>query len=67
MPSSIEDYLQYRLIFRYDDTRHHPELEHFPHHKHIGGESEVEGASPPELPRVLSDIESMYPLTSGDT
>jgi len=25
-----------RLIFRYDNAEHHPELENFPHHKHIG-------------------------------
>jgi hypothetical protein len=25
-----------KLIFRYDNAEHHPELESFPHHKHIG-------------------------------
>lgn len=24
------------LIFRYDNAEHYPELENFPHHKHIG-------------------------------
>ena len=24
------------LIFRYDNAEHHPDLETFPHHKHIG-------------------------------
>jgi hypothetical protein len=27
------------LIFRYDNAEHHPELETFPHHKHIGNET----------------------------
>lgn len=25
-----------RLLFRYDDTPHFPDLDTFPHHKHIG-------------------------------
>lgn len=25
-----------KLIFRYDNAEHHPELENFPHHKHVG-------------------------------
>jgi hypothetical protein len=24
-----------KLIFRYDNAEHHPELENFPHHKHV--------------------------------
>lgn len=44
------------LIFRYDDTAHHPTVATFPHHKHVSGESVTE-ATPPELEEVLKEIE----------
>jgi Family of unknown function (DUF6516) len=53
------------LIFRYDDTPHHRELEGFPHHKHIADEAKVEGVNPPNLASVLSEIERIYPLNFG--
>jgi hypothetical protein len=53
------------LIFRYDDTPHHRELEGFPHHKHIAGEAKVEGVNPPDPASVLSEIVRMYPLNLG--
>lgn len=28
--------VQNEMVFRYDNAEHHPELETFPHHKHIG-------------------------------
>lgn len=31
--------VQNEMIFRYDNAEHHPELETFPHHKHIGDET----------------------------
>jgi len=52
------------LIFRYDDTPHHPSLSNFPHHKHAGGETDVIPATPPDLPTVLGEIEVIHPLTS---
>ena len=52
------------LIFRYDDTPHHPALNGFPHHKHIGSEASVIAATPPDLPAVLREIESIHPLMS---
>ena len=52
------------LIFRYDDTPHHPSLSNFPHHKHAGSETDVIPATPPDLPTVLGEIEVIYPLTS---
>jgi Family of unknown function (DUF6516) len=55
-----------RLIFRYDDTPHHTELDGFPHHKHIADEATVEQANPPDLASVLSEIELIYPLNAGD-
>ena len=50
------------LIFRYDDTPHHPGLLNFPHHKHVGSETSVISVSPPDLPTVLQEIEAIYPL-----
>ena len=51
-----------QLIFRYDDTPHHPELAGFPHHKHIDQEVNVANSEPPGLPEVLTEIERIYPL-----
>ncbi len=50
------------LIFRYDDTPHHPGLSTFPHHKHDGNEADVVAAAPPDLSAVLQEIESIHPL-----
>lgn len=42
-----------RLIFRYDNTPHFPDLENFPHHKHSkGGVLEYDR---PSIPRVLDE------------
>src|SRR5512137_1239420 len=38
-----------KLIFRYDDTPHHVNLQNFPHHKHVGVETEVIPVDPPNL------------------
>ena len=51
-----------QLIFRYDDTPHHTELDGFPHHKHIGQESNVMATEPPTLVSVLGEIEKTFPL-----
>jgi hypothetical protein len=50
------------LIFRYDDTAHHPALESYPHHKHVRSETTVIPAEPPQLRAVLQEIEQSYPL-----
>jgi hypothetical protein len=50
------------LIFRYDDTPHHPDLNTFPYHKHDGSETSVVAATPPNLPAVLREIEAIHPL-----
>jgi hypothetical protein len=52
------------LVFRYDDTPHHPALSNFPHHKHAGSEANVIAATPPDLPTVLREIEAIHPLIS---
>lgn len=46
------------LVFRYDDTRHHPELPTFPHHKHEGPEERAVSSGPPDLASVLLEIEA---------
>lgn len=45
------------LIFRYDDTPHHYHLGTFPHHKHAGAEKNVVAAAPPDLQKILVEIE----------
>lgn len=51
-----------QLIFRYDDTPHHAELDGFPHHKHIGQEGNSAASEPPTLIKVLDEIEKIFPL-----
>jgi hypothetical protein len=51
-----------QLIFRYDDTPHHPEIAGFPHHKHIQQEANVQASEPPTLAGVLTEIERIFPL-----
>jgi hypothetical protein len=48
------------LVFRYDDTPHHPELSTFPHHKHEQGEQNVFAAEPPTLANVLDEIGRLH-------
>lgn len=49
-----------RLIFRYDNAPHHPELPTFPHHKHVG--DRVEPCQEPDLQDVLREIDArLYP------
>ncbi len=60
----IKEKLKYRyhymdskqvLIFRYDNTKHFPELNNFPHHKHIP--SKVIGCTEPNFKKLLKEIE----------
>ncbi len=46
------------LVFRYDDTKHFPNLSSAPHHKHVG-ETEVIAADAPDLQSVLKEIEAL--------
>jgi len=49
-----------RLIFRYDNAPHHPDLPTFPHHKHVG--DHVEPCQEPDLHDVLREIDArLYP------
>ena len=45
-----------RLIFRYDNAPHHPEINTFPHHKHLP--FGIEEVSIPSLGEVLAEIDS---------
>jgi hypothetical protein len=52
------------MVFRYDNTGHHRELNlpTYPHHKHAGSEARVLSSSAPELPNVLAEIEALVQL-----
>jgi hypothetical protein len=52
------------LIFRYDNTGHHRELNlsTYPHHKHEGDENHVVASSAPNLDAVLEEIEPLIQL-----
>jgi len=43
-----------QLLFRYDNTPHHPEIETFPHHKHILGK--IIKSQQPSIANVVSEI-----------
>jgi len=50
------------LVFRYDNAPHHPEVETFPHHKHVGSDDNVITSQPPDVSEVLVEIdEIIYP------
>jgi len=52
------------LIFRYDNSPHHPQLATFPAHKHVG--DTVIAAEPPDLTDVLRKIDVLlYPTTDN--
>lgn len=50
-----------KLIFRYDNTRHHRKLNlpTYPHHKHEGSEENVLPSEAPTLADVLREIERL--------
>jgi hypothetical protein len=52
------------LIFRYDNTGHHKDLNlpTHPHHKHDGSEDNVVASPAPDLAAVLKEIEALLPL-----
>ena len=60
----IEETIKYRyhymdsnneIIFRYDNAKHHPEIETFPHHKH--GQWTVFPAHEPSIKEIMAEIE----------
>ena len=56
-----------KLIFRYDNTGHHKNLNlpTYPHHKHEGSDDNVKASSAPDLAAALKEIESSLPLSSA--
>jgi hypothetical protein len=44
------------LIFRYDNAPHFPQLPNFPHHKHDGVQRQVVTSDPPDLEKILKEI-----------
>jgi len=44
------------LVFRYDNSRHYPDLSSFPHHKHLGPEGEVEASAQPTVHQIAREI-----------
>lgn len=45
------------LIFRYDNAKHHKEINTFPHHKHL--QDKVVESCEPEINNVLAEIEDI--------
>ena len=44
------------LVFRYDNTPHHPGIASFPHHKHVGGDVNIQATPAPDLDLTLREI-----------
>ena len=51
-------------IFRYDNAPHHPGLESFPHHKHVGPKETPDTSAQPSLKQVFREIEQI--LLAGE-
>lgn len=49
------------LFSRWDNTPHFPQLEGFPHHRHIGNPETVRPHSPMDIFRVLDKIAKLLP------
>lgn len=47
------------LVFRYDNAPHHPEIETFPHHKHVESDENVIASQPPDVSEVLVEIDGV--------
>ena len=47
------------LVFRYDNAPHHPEIETFPHHNHVGSDENVIASHPPDMSEVLVEIDGV--------
>ncbi len=56
-----------KLIVRWDNTPHFPDLDNFPHHKHIGCPEAVESAYPMNIFKVLDEITHMLKYLKNET
>lgn len=45
-----------KLIFRFDNTEHFPDLSNFPHHKHLPDQVLAIQGEPPDLEEVLNQM-----------
>ena len=45
-------------IFRYDNSRYHPEVSTFPHHKHVGADERVIACREPSIRMIRDEIEA---------
>ena len=45
-------------IFRYDNSRYHPEVSTFPHHKHEGPDERVSECPEPSIRKIRDEIEA---------
>jgi hypothetical protein len=52
-------YADGRMILRYDDKPHYPEVTTFPHHKHVAQEDRVAASSAPTLIETLDEVIEM--------
>jgi len=48
-----------KMVFRYDNSPHHPEIATYPHHKHVKGEKVPRRSKEVGLKDVLLEIEEM--------
>ena len=46
-----------KIVFRYDNAPHHPEIESFPHHKHLSGK--VSPSLMPSIADILNEISAI--------
>ncbi|RLD68235.1 MAG: hypothetical protein DRI95_03505 [Bacteroidetes bacterium] len=51
-----------KMIFRYDNVKHHPNISTFPHHKHI--DNDIIPSSEPDFMLILSEIREFKNLNS---
>lgn len=47
-----------QIIFRYDNTPHHPEISSHPNHKHLA--DRIEATAAPDLTDVLREIDQIF-------
>jgi hypothetical protein len=55
---SFHYFKENNLIFRCDNTPHHPQISSFPHHKHLPS-GEAINCDEPDLVHILKEIESI--------
>jgi len=46
-----------QMLFRYDNSPHHPEIDSYPHHKHTPGK--IRASNIPSMQDILNEISAM--------